>query len=106
MPCGRYANAVLIINFQLTKANKMKKSILSLLTWSLPFLLMAQSFDSAQHYNGIKWVTGLTWQQVKQKAKAENKYIFLDIFTTWCGPCKMMEKNVYSNDTVGDFFNQ
>jgi thioredoxin-related protein len=55
---------------------------------------------------GIHWTTGLSWEQVKQKAKAENKYIFIDAYTTWCGPCKMMDKYVYTNDTVGDFFNQ
>jgi thioredoxin-related protein len=98
------------------KANKMKKSILSLLAWGLPFLLMAQRSDAVypdsekaqpdNNYKGIKWVTGLTWEQVKQKAKQENKYIFIDAYATWCGPCKMMDKFVYPNDTVGDFFNE
>jgi thioredoxin-related protein len=55
---------------------------------------------------GIHWTTGLSWEQIKQKAKAENKYIFIDAYTTWCGPCKMMDKYVYPNDTVSDFFNQ
>ncbi|MBO9573987.1 MAG: thioredoxin family protein, partial [Chitinophagaceae bacterium] len=55
--------------------------------------------------SGIKWITDLSWQQVKQKAKQENKHIFLDVFATWCGPCKEMDKRVYVNDTVGDFFN-
>jgi len=47
----------------------------------------------------------LNWTQIKEKALQENKYIFLDCFTTWCGPCKRMEKEVYTNDTVGDYFN-
>lgn len=55
---------------------------------------------------GIKWSEGLSWEQVKAKAKQENKYIFLDIFATWCGPCKLMDKEVYPNETVGDYFNQ
>jgi thioredoxin-related protein len=55
---------------------------------------------------GIKWTTGLSWEQVKQKARAENKSIFVDAYTTWCGPCKAMDKYVYPNDTVGDFFNK
>ncbi|SMC44101.1 DUF255 domain-containing protein [Pedobacter africanus] len=54
---------------------------------------------------GIQWTTGLSWTQVKEKAKKENKYIFLDVFATWCGPCKEMDKTVYVNDSVGNFIN-
>lgn len=53
----------------------------------------------------IDFNTTLNWQQIKQKAKKENKLIFLDVFTTWCGPCKTMDHEVYSNDSVGSFFN-
>ncbi len=55
---------------------------------------------------GIQWTEGLSWEEVKTKAKQENKYIFLDIYATWCGPCKLMDKEVYPNDTLGDYFNQ
>ncbi len=55
---------------------------------------------------GIQWATGLSWEQIKQKAKAENKHIFLDIMATWCGPCKEMDKNVFVNETVGKYFNE
>lgn len=96
----------------------MKKGILSLLAWSLPFLSPAQNNASPfwqdsglaqanmQGEKGIKWTTGLSWEQVKQKAKAEKKYIFIDAYTTWCGPCKAMDKYIYPNDTVGIFFNE
>jgi thioredoxin-related protein len=56
--------------------------------------------------NGVRWTTGLSWKEVLKKAKKENKYIFLDIFTTWCGPCKLMDKEVYTTAKVGEFFNQ
>lgn len=59
----------------------------------------------SQSMDGIQWTTGLNLQQLKEKAKQENKFIFLDCYTTWCGPCKAMDKQVYSNDTVGNFFN-
>ena len=52
---------------------------------------------------GIKFEEGLSWEQVKQKAKTENKFIFVDCYATWCAPCKMMDKYVYQNDTVGEF---
>src|ERR1044072_2926152 len=79
---------------------------LCILIMCAPFLTMAQTSNESKTNCGIKWTTGLSWEQVKQKAKAENKYIFIDVFTTWCGPCKMMDKTVFINDTVGTFFNQ
>lgn len=39
------------------------------------------------------------------KAKAENKLIFMDAYTTWCGPCKWMSKNVFTDSNVGEYFN-
>lgn len=46
-----------------------------------------------------------TFAEIKAKAKKENKLIFIDAYTSWCGPCKWMAKNVFTNDTVADFFN-
>ena len=48
---------------------------------------------------------GTTLEQASAKAKAENKLIFLDCFTTWCGPCKMMARDVFTQPKVGDFMN-
>jgi thiol-disulfide isomerase/thioredoxin len=42
---------------------------------------------------------------VLSKAGKENKLVFVDCFTVWCGPCKGMDKFVFTNDTVADFFN-
>src|SRR5687767_3874663 len=55
--------------------------------------------------SGIIWVDNLNWQEVLKKAKKENKYIFVDCYATWCKPCKQMDKDVYANDSVGDFLN-
>lgn len=40
------------------------------------------------------------------KARQENKLIFIDAYTSWCGPCKWMDENTFQNDTVGDFYNE
>lgn len=45
------------------------------------------------------------WKAILTKAKLENKYIFVDCFTTWCGPCKFMDRNIYPLKNVGDFYN-
>ncbi len=45
------------------------------------------------------------WSKALQQAKAEKKLVFLDIYATWCGPCKMLKKNTFSNEEVGAFFN-
>lgn len=54
---------------------------------------------------GLDFVKGLTWEQVKAKAKKENKYIFVDCYATWCGPCKVMDRFVYPLNIVGDAMN-
>lgn len=47
-----------------------------------------------------------TFAEVLAKAKKENKMIFIDCYTTWCGPCKWMAKNIFTNDTAADFYNK
>lgn len=59
----------------------------------------------AQDTAGIKFEKGLSWAQLKEKAKKENKYIFVDCFTTWCAPCRIMDKEVFSTREAGEFFN-
>jgi thioredoxin-related protein len=78
----------------------MKKTIMALILL-LPFFIRAQ-----QQEKGIQWTRELSWDRVKQKAKAENKYIFLDCYTTWCVPCKRMDEEVYVDDSVGKYMNE
>ena len=54
---------------------------------------------------GIKF-TEAKWAEILKKAKAENKIIFFDAYTTWCGPCKMMQKNVFTRDDVAAVYNK
>lgn len=46
-----------------------------------------------------------TWKEILAKAKKENKLIFLDAYASWCGPCKWMAANVFTDSTVAAFYN-
>lgn len=48
---------------------------------------------------------GTTLEQASAKAKAENKLIFLDCYTQWCGPCKKMAREVFPLAEVGAAMN-
>lgn len=39
------------------------------------------------------------------KAKTTGKPLFFDAYTSWCGPCKQMAKEVFTLDRVADYFN-
>ena len=71
----------------------------------IPVLLMVvfMPFCGFSQNTGIQFVKGLSWRQVLDKAKQENKYIFLDCYASWCGPCKEMDNKVYSQPEVGAY---
>lgn len=73
------------------------RKLLALL-FIIPFLALGQE-------KGIHFEHNSNWEKIKSKAKAENKHIFVDCFTTWCGPCRWMSENVFSQEGVGTFFN-
>lgn len=64
------------------------------------------SFAIAQSGKGIRFEKDITWNQVLAKAKAENKYIFMDCYATWCSPCKLMDNQVFNRNDVGAAYNQ
>jgi len=67
----------------------------------LAFALLLGSNSFAQ---GIQFTQG-TWKEIKAKAEKENKLIFMDAYAEWCGPCKKMAKDVFTQKEVGDYFN-
>lgn len=44
-------------------------------------------------------------EEAKRAAAKENKLIFIDCYTSWCGPCKWMEKNAFTDPAVYNYYN-
>lgn len=62
----------------------------------------------AQEQKGVKWEEG-TLQDALRKAAGDKKgakLVFLDCYTTWCGPCKYMANTVFTTEAAGDYFNE
>ena len=57
------------------------------------------------NYAGIYFHKG-NWNSLLAKARRERKPFFVDVYTTWCGPCKSMTRNTFSNSQVGAYANR
>ena len=68
--------------------------------------LVINNFCTAQQTVGIHFEKVINWKKIKQKAKKENKLIFIDAYTTWCIPCREMSENIFPQAKVGYFFNK
>jgi thioredoxin-related protein len=72
----------------------MKKSLLILLLLNVS-LLVAQS-------NQIHWKSV---EEVAELQKNKPRKVLMDVYTTWCGPCKMMMRNTFTNKNVIEYIN-
>lgn len=53
---------------------------------------------------GIKFQS-ITYAEALKISEMTGKTIFIDCYTVWCGPCKYLDKNTFSDEKVGEFFN-
>ncbi len=58
-----------------------------------------------QEGTGIKF-EHITLEEAKKLAAENEQLIFIDCYTSWCGPCKKMAATSFMNEEVGEVFNE
>jgi thioredoxin-related protein len=70
------------------------------------YLLIILSFSSyASDDKRIKFKEG-SRSKILNEANKQNKFIFIDIYAAWCGPCNGWMKNIFQNARVSEKFNK
>lgn len=77
-------------------------------------ILLFSSFNASKPINGNSTIvskeeiifTEGSWSKALKMAEAEGKYIFVDAYATWCGPCKKMKATSFKDKKVAAFFNK
>lgn len=82
----------------------MKKIVLAAVALILSAGSMSIAQDKASK-DGMQFTEG-TFAQITKKAQASKKMIFMDIYTTWCGPCKFMTSDIFPSAEVGAYANK
>jgi thioredoxin-related protein len=68
-------------------------------------ILLTIPFCGTAQEKGIRFLNGQSWLEIQKRANSEKKLIFIDAFATWCMPCKKMDAIVYTDESVGSYFN-
>jgi len=74
----------------------MKKINLVLILLALSVCAYAQGLDFAKG----------SWKDAVAQAKKEKKLLYVDFYTTWCGPCKVMAAQIFPQQAAGDKYNK
>ena len=51
----------------------------------------------------VKW---MTFEEAVEKSKTEKRKIFVDVYTDWCGWCKVMDKNTFNEAKIAKILNE
>ncbi len=68
----------------------------------LAVVLMSSTFALAQ----VQEINWMSFEEALAAQKKNPKKIMMDVYTNWCGPCKMLDKNTFHNKDVVEYINK
>jgi len=78
-------------------------SLLSLITVFVISSAFLTETDTATTEGDVNW---MSFEEAVKKSKTEKKKIFIDVYTDWCGWCKVMDKNTFSQPQIAAYLNE
>jgi len=82
-----------------------------LLLMAMPFAAHAQNTENPAPENAVtKKAKGIvfigdSFKEALRQAQLQNKYIFVDAYASWCGPCKLLKATSFRNKKTAVYFN-
>lgn len=65
--------------------------------------LLSLTYTATAQKKSINW---MSWEEATALENKEGKKYFVDLYTTWCGYCKKMDRETFSDDTVIEYVNK
>ena len=85
----------------------MKNKVYYFLSGVLIFLFVGTTaFVNERSNRSDSAVNWLTFEEAVERSKTEKKKIFIDVYTDWCGYCKVMDKNTFSQTDIAQYLNE
>lgn len=82
---------------------KMKLSVLMVAFSAVLLVLAGVNCFGQESASAIKW---MTFEEAVERSKTEKRKIFVDVYTDWCGWCKVMDKKTFSEPAVAKVLNE
>lgn len=82
------------------------RALVLLISIFLLSLNLAKAQDKVQKSEDVPTIKWMTFEEAIKKNKKKPKKIFIDMYTDWCGWCKKMDKETFTDAAIVDYINK
>ncbi|MBX2840560.1 MAG: thioredoxin fold domain-containing protein [Flammeovirgaceae bacterium] len=85
---------------------KIKGYLFSTTSLMVAFIILGFSSNPKKEVSEVKQIKWVTIDEAQRLSKKEPRKIFVDVYTSWCGYCKLMDRTTFTDPDVVDYVNQ